>query len=89
MATVPVKSISNEKVGDLELDARVFEAPVKETKESLRRVPLPLSKLKTKPASAPSSCHATEKSVAWARKVAFVVLLANVGAEASVTVAYE
>ncbi len=29
MATVPVKSISNKKVGDLELDARVFEAPVK------------------------------------------------------------
>ena len=29
MATVPVKSFSNEKVGDLELDARVFEAPVK------------------------------------------------------------
>ncbi len=29
MATIPVKSISNEKVAELELDAGVFEAPVK------------------------------------------------------------
>ena len=29
MATVPVKSLLNEKVGDLDLDAGVFEAPVK------------------------------------------------------------
>ena len=29
MATVPVKSLLNERVGDLDLDAGVFEAPVK------------------------------------------------------------